>query len=119
MGFLSSIGVKIGLYAAIGAALVGVWLYIGKLHADVAAAQARVSEVTQINQQSAKDIAAYKAQVAQANAIEQALGAKLQASATAERAEEARYAALAAKPGEDAPDAPVVSAYFDEMRGQK
>lgn len=119
MTFLSSIGAKIGLCAALAAIFVGAWLYIGKLNADLSAAKSANAVLVQTNQANVAQIAQFKAGQVQINAAEQALETKLQASRTITATLEQKYEGIAARPGQDAPDAPVVSQYFAELRGAK
>lgn len=117
MTFLSSIGAKIGLYAALGALAIGVWLYIGKVDADLSAAKSANALLVQTNEANVAQIAQLKAGQAQVDAAEQALETKLQASQNSMTAREQKYAGIAAQPGQDGKDAPVVSGYFAELRG--
>jgi anti-sigma factor RsiW len=111
MTFLTSIGAKIGFYAAIGAVLVGAWLYVGKLNADLSAEKSANAVLLATNQADVAEMAKAQAQVAQADAAEAALQAV--------SAQHAKFSGLAQVKGNDATDAPIVSDYFASLRGSK
>jgi hypothetical protein len=119
MTFLTSIGAKIGFYAAIGAVLVGAWLYVGKLNADLSAEKSANAVLLATNQADVAEMAKAQAQVAQADAEEAALQTKVAQRQRAVSAQHAKFSGLAQVKGNDATDAPIVSDYFASLRGSK
>jgi Tfp pilus assembly protein PilN len=88
-------------------------------NANTAAAETQLTQVEAINAANVAEIAKFKASEAQVNAAATLLAQEVAADQAGTDAAVKKYSALAGQSGQDAKDAPVLSSYFADLRGQK